>query len=259
MKNMKIFAPLFALSLLLTLFSCNPECTSIEGLRVIPADGNPPGYEVTIQANDLNALRENTKVFFNGNAGVNPRFQEGYGLIVGVPQGAIGVSDLRIVDLDCEHVISGFDIMNEFPAFNAPAPPQIVIPLPPPIFPADISKAWISPQDGDYCLWLGGYQEYFLPDTMIWTNMLNGNSWELSASRSNVWYDFNPVAGLVDTVNNEIHLTIDRTAKGLGTESYVGEFVDISRIDPESANAGKQHMIFLTSEKTGRQLLVFKN
>lgn len=261
---MKGLTPLTLLILTFGLYSCNPECTSIPGLRVVPADGNPPGYDVTILANDLDALRENTDVFFNNEAGVNPRFEEGMGLVVGVPQGATGVSDLRIVDPDCEHTID-FDIMDEFPQFNVPAPPQIVIPVPPPIFPGDITKAWISPQDGDYCLWLGDYQEYFLSpepgDTLFFdTNVLDENSWELSASLDeNAWYHVNPVSGVVDQETNEIRITIDRTSKGLGTEDYVGEFVDIEKIDPETSNAGKEHMILLTSQKTGRQLLVFKN
>jgi hypothetical protein len=265
-KSHQMKNAIYGLGLLLFivgLYSCNPECTSLQGLRVFPSDGNLPGYEIIIQADPLSSLRGGQKVFFN-SIEVNTRFVNDFGLIATVPDGVQGISQLRIIDPDCEQVLD-FDALSDYPGFTIPSPPQIVIPVPPVVFPADITKAWISPQDGDYCLWFGSYQQYFIEtapgDTTFFdTNIIDENSWEFSTSQDpDAWYHVNPVTGIVDTAANEIRITIDRTSKSLGKEEFIGKFVNIADIEPGLAGQGKLHLMWLTSQKTGRQLLVFKS
>lgn len=80
----------------------------------------------------------------------------------------------------------------------------------------------------------------------------------------------NPVSGIVDKENNYISIEIDRRNKNLGTEKFTGVFIDKndpsfnSYLSDSDGNidtsivpeGGFNHIMVLTSEKTGNQLLL---
>ena len=92
----------------------------------------------------------------------------------------------------------------------------------------------------------------------------------------NKLYSLNPIYGYYDTTltPRKIFFTVDRTARGAGTEEYVGEFIDVKAtnynkksfphsinctVDPTFVNDTLRSMLLVTSKKTGRQTLVFQS
>lgn len=84
-------------------------------------------------------------------------------------------------------------------------------------------------------------------------------------------YHCNPVSGIVDKQNNFIHIWIDRTdvnGENLGIEEFTGEFIDIQDAGydelavPECSSGifdpTKLYLMLLTSERSGRQLLLYQ-
>lgn len=85
------------------------------------------------------------------------------------------------------------------------------------------------------------------------------------------FYHCNPVEGIIDKENNFIHFWIDRTdinGQNFGIEEFVGEFINIKDAGYDqqavpSCSSGifdpdKAYLMLVTSQKTGRQLLLFQ-
>lgn len=267
----RTYIMLFALAF--GFYSCNPDCDSVQRLK-LSTDLNPAGYEVLVTANPISSLK-GRRVYF-GKAEVETKFNNDVGLIVTVPEGISGVTDLRVEDPDCVdfismdfNVVEG-DFFQNNTNFIFPPAPEIVIPTIPGVFPPTIENAWLSPVNSDYCLWFGPFQPYhfivngdtlFTDDTFI----VAAGSFELSAcGNTNAYYHNNPFYGIVNYQTGEISITIDRSSKGLGTEEFTGEFIDMQNTaygQPTlevcgSAKEKAGHMIMLTSKTNGRQLLV---
>lgn len=279
---------LVAVSALGLFTQCNPECDtpfSIESASSVIAAGN----EVLLRTSDEKFLDQlnGRKVFVNNrplddSAAI---FYPDFGLVVKMPNDIKGVANLTVEDNDCGRLNVNIDVQDPAffinnPNFISPAPPDIVIPAIPPIFPSDITNSWISPQNADYCLWFGPFERYdFIKDgKIVFSNntfILGDGSFELSTcGNANQIYHNNPFFGIVDYENDYIEITIDRSSKKGKTtllrENFVGKFIDINKTNhawgPSNpcSNGGpsnpqkRVHMIWLVSKQTGRQSLVYK-
>ena len=270
------------------LFSeCNPACDTpftLEANSII----HPIGGEVLLRTSNPTFLDQlNGRAIFINNREVDPAdvaFYPDFGLVVKTPEDVTGSLNLTLEDFDCGVLGIDLQMMQESffvnnPDFIVPTPPDVVIPIIPPIFPADITNAWISPQNPDYCLWFGPYKKYeFEKDGKVLfeysTNVVAAGSFELSAcGNEDAYYHNNPFLGIVDTVENYIEVTIDRTAKGedlgkLKRETFIGRFIDIEETSYSMGPTNpchsttdyeeKVHMIWLISKQTGRQLILYK-
>ncbi len=262
---------LFALAL--GLFSCNPDCDSVQGLR-LSTSLNPAGYEVLITANPPSSLK-GRRIYF-GKSEVETKYEEDMGLIVKVPEGISGLTDLRVEDPDCVDFVSldfnvvGADFFQENTEYVFPPAPEIVIPTIPSVFPPSIENAWLNPVDPDYCLWFGPFQPYHFilnGDTIFTdsTKIVAAGSFELSAcGNTGSFHHNNPFYGIVNYQTGDISITIDRSSKGLGTEDFTGKFIDMQNTNYNQSTltvcGGTQekagHMMMLVSKTNGRQLLV---
>jgi hypothetical protein len=276
----------------LTLFlSCNPECQSLQNVK-ISTSTLPSGHELKITSEPISSLR-GKKVSFGGVEAAT-RFVDNFGLIVKVPAGVSGASQLQIESSDCLEVINydfnvvNMDFFSSVANFSPPITPEIIIPQVPPFFPAFIDQAWLSPDFQNYCLWFG-MNKIINPDSSkTETSLIDPNgSFELSvcSCKDNEVYSTNPISGIVDKVNNNIHIFIDRTSKGGDIEEFTGVFIDKSKSPysnfsttfdcncpitgtppsgfPTFDNApltafNEYNMMLLTSVKTGRQLAVYQ-
>ena len=284
----RILGMALGMSLLVLLSSCNPQCDSPFTV-VVKSPVNAMGSEILLQASNpifTDQLRSRA-VYVNNQplSSENIHFVEGLGLIVRMPSDLEGNVNLEVEDYDCGPL--GIQVAMEDPSFFInnpnyilPSPPDIVIPVAPPSFPPDITNAWISPQNPDYCLWFGPYKEYplikngtlILTDT---TRIVASGSFELSTcGNTDAYYFNNPFFGIVDTINNYIELTIDRSAKEelttLKVEHFTGQFIDIDQsgyaMQPTPTTAcssnpkleKKHDMMCLLSRETGRLTIIFK-
>jgi hypothetical protein len=220
-----------------------------------------------------------------GNTPAEAVFHEDVGLVVTVPADVDGDVELKIEDPDClDFVAVPFTVEDTSYFLNninyvPPTTPFIVIPtvnINPPSF---VDKAWLCPQNPDYCLW---FTMALDPDTLPTKYIDPVNSFEQATcpclrdyNLYGLLYAQNPMYGIVDKENNYIEITIDRTAVGAGFESYYGRFIDAEEeahyrkgynqsvtcsgectFPKNPASIG--HMMLLTSKKTGRQLTVYQ-
>lgn len=218
--------------------------------------------------------------------------QELGGTIVEIPEATNSNLQFLVEDPDCGNLVpigtssrvvdASFFVDNPF--FVTPIPPLVIIPSPPVAPPPAVVNAWFSPNNRDYCIWFNPTFET-LPDgteielpTLIPAGSPNGigpanGSVELAVGCSGTAaedriYHNNPVSGIIDKENNYIRIVIDRTSKNLGTEEFEGQF-----INPDNLPAGtdfniggtcsadgtsKPNIMFLTSLKTGRQMILFR-
>ena len=288
----------------LAAFSCNPDCeTSPSANVVLP----PPPYqadtELAITANPASFLEDREfLISMTGASGLETtplesRFEPRLGAaIVKLPASLANNANFWIDDPDCTGqlipigtpaslVDESFFVDN--PLFITPTPPLIIIPFPPPNVPPAIINAWFSPTNRDYCIWFkpqegpnGEELPNLVPAIADGPNALlegsgpqNGSA-ELSANcsmdaldRLRRPYHANPVAGIVDKEKNFIQIQVDRTAKGLGVEEFVGQFVDPDMLPDATYSLGgscdqpggaKPNIMFLTSQQTGRQLILYR-
>ena len=266
---------------------CNPACDTPYTLEA-HSPVNLAGSEVLLRTSTPSFLDQlnGRSVFINNNE-VSPddlKFYPDFGLVVKTPSRLEGNINLTIEDFDCGTLGINLSMMDEQffdnnPNFIVPSPPDIVIPSIPPIFPQDITNAWISPQNPDYCLWFGPYKtyEFEVNGEVLFeysTNVVASGSFELSAcGNTDSYYHNNPFFGVVDTVENYVEITIDRTAKSnqleqLDRETFVGQFIDLNTTNyamgptnPCHASSDyeqKVHMLWLQSKQTGRQLVLYK-
>lgn len=289
MKKLSIFLASCGVIYAFALFfaACNPQCDPVGNIK-ISSNNNPVGYEVLIQATPASILQDKTIAF--GNVVVPDslkRFVPDVGLIVKVPQGVSGNTQLKIEDPDCSDVVAldftvnSVGFYNKNPNFIAPILPDIIIPTFVNFYPASINRAWVSPMNTDYCLWFGvdtiKKANPVTRDT-ITTYSLFGGSFEKSscgglANDPNKIYATNLIYGYYDATATprKLYFFVDRTKKGLGIEEYIGEFIDIKATNynktgfPAIGNCGKPvadvkgDMLLITSRTTGRQTVVYNS
>ena len=274
------FARLFA--------ACNPQCDPF-GKIEISSNNNPAGYQILIRATPASILQGKTISF--GNTVVTDSFKRyvpDVGLIVTVPQGISGSTQLKIEDPDCSDVVAldftvnsvGFYSKNG--NFVAPILPDIIIPSFVNFYPLSINNAWVSPVNTDYCLWFKVDTVQVVnkatKDTIITYPLSAGNSFEKSscggiANDPNKIYATNLIYGYYDATSKprKLNFFVDRTKKGLGVEEYIGEFIDIKATNynrtgfPAIGNCGRPianvvgDMLLVTSRTTGRQTVVYNS
>ncbi len=296
---MKTLSFTAALALVLTLahISCNPDCESLQGVK-LSTDKTLEGYEVSIDATPRDALKDK-KVFF-GKTPAETRYHESIGLIVKVPSGISPNTELRIEDPDCSDVFAfpfqvvTQDYFSTIDNFVPPLPPEVVIPYVPIVFPPSVDNAWLSPDNPGYCLWFTMYRDIKPNGDTVITNLIDpNNSFEQATCcclrGSNLPYAQNRMGGIIDVKNNRIEVYIDRTERGGDIEEFSGYFIDRDQIPQYADNTGllscpdggatdpncaggnncvgqtnvspppvKNHMMLLNSLKTGRQLVAYQ-
>jgi hypothetical protein len=289
----KITLTLAIFSLFL-IFSCNPDCQSLQGVKVSTTT-LPSGYELTVTANPNNSLKGKRVTF--GGVEATTRFVDNYGLIVRVPQGISGGTQMQIEGSDCldlynyDFNVVNTDFFSSLANFSPPITPEIVIPEIPPFFPTFIDNAWLSPDFQNYCIWFTMMKTKKIvgQDTTIQeTSVINpAGSFELSicCCKDDEIYASNPISGIIDKANNTAHIFIDRTSKGGDIEEFTGVFTDRSKsqyrdftptfdcncsngcagstnpvsVIPDKLPAFNEvNMLLFTSKKTGRQLAVYQ-
>ncbi len=273
--------PLVLFCLFICFADCNPECSS-SGNMTISTDFNPAGYEFLIKATPLSSLK-NKRVFFN-KIQAETRFWDTVGLICKVPTNiSIGKTTLRVEDDDCVETfnfdVANNDVFKKNPNYIFPQTPEIVIPtFISSGFPASINNAWLSPENIDYCIWFtmrkdstrnpnGSYNVFdiqSIDENKSFEQCTKCNS--CSSIDQSPLYKKNTMQGFYDTTNRVIHYWIQRAN---GIEEFEGRFIDDSKTKYASRNfiypcatkdsTRKSHMILLTSKKTGRQTVIFKN
>jgi len=213
------------------------------------------------------------------------------GLIVEIPEEIAMVStpNIYVDDPDCSSnvllvdplQIRSQDFFFSSDAFVVPPMPIIIIPVPAVTPPVSVTNAWITPYDRTYCIWfvpekdangkeLVQLTEFDLEKDDPADNQ-NAGSREFvvcgtQEAHSNA--NINPVSGVIDKEANFIHIQIDRTAKGLGIESFTGSFIQPTSIPDteEWRNGGgcapnldrKEDFMLLTSQSSGQQLMMVK-
>ncbi len=290
-------------SIVLVSLACNPECESFPANNVIVPQGPyQAGTELMIASNPSNFLEGRKILMSTGSPSsevieLRSSFEETLGAaIVRIPEEVSNNATFLIDDPDCSGqfipIGSTTNIVDETffvdnPFFITPTPPLIIIPTIPPSPPPLVVDAWFSPNNRDYCIWFrpdldefGNEKSNLIPAIAVSpTEITNGppnGSAELSANctpmtspSTDRLYHANPVSGFIDKENNFIKIQIDRTAKGLGVEEFVGQFVDPAQLpdpdyrmggicSPDVAKSSQPNIMFLTSQQTGRQLILFR-
>lgn len=287
--TVKNLLPLLGL-IALSLFSCNPDCDSLIGLRPV-SDIALDGGEFMLTASPISSL-ENRKVFIN-DIPCPTRFIKDEGLVVSFPDGHSfeGTADVRVEDPDCLDFISlDLDVVdNTFflnnPDYIFPVIPEIIIPTIPQDFPPSIENAWLHPENLDYCIWFTLLKDVSINsmgDTITNCRRVfdSSNSFEQSTCYKNspdhnMYYKLNPLSGYIDE-NNNIIMTIHRPT---GEEEFHGRMVHLDEVPekyrqwsfivppdcspglpPDSSGPieGRNHMMILTSLKNGKQMLIYQ-
>lgn len=218
---------------------------------------------------------------------------EARGRIATIPRDIVGDKDLFIKDEQCGgfvplksvRVADQSFIENNLSLFASPGAQSIYIPIPPSNVATNIANTWFSPINRDYCIWFvpeldeteeGCFRE--LPtlrpgNRAIGPSKRESGSWETrpgcAEDPNSFLYDANPLTGgVIDTLTGYVSFVIDRTSKGLGTERYEGSLVDPSTMPEEFLIVGAckpkpeepraKTMMVVTSEKTGRQLIMYR-
>jgi hypothetical protein len=271
---------LLALILSVALFSCNPDCDSVFGLRITTA-ATEAGNEVLITAQPPSSL-QGRRVFIE-NKEVETRFADNMGLVVAVPEGLSGAVDVRVEDPDCADFVSlNLDVQDASffqnnPQFVFPTIPEIIIPTVQAPFPPSIENAWLNVENIDYCIWI-----------VLLTDSLTGDcirvlDSELSFEQSTCYkdnpnksllYKQNHISGYLDLDGN-IFMTIHRPG---GDENLTGRLVSLDDVPdkykewsfnaPADCDPGlppgaapvpeRNHMMLLTSKSNGNQLLIYQ-
>ncbi len=242
MKNIRrLLAPLLFAALFFT--ACKDKCDSADfGISSLQPAANPAGYEVFIGATGVTA---NTKVRFDAVDAASVKTAEG-GLIVKVPTGISGTVSLSIEEGNCNDSRS-FDVLGSYPG-NAPASPTvIVIPQAPGSLPTGISNSWVNVFDADHQVSL--QDNDFPADGIFDDGFFESHFGGLS------YFNNNPVSGNYNIQANNIFVVIDRSAKSGGfKDTLTGQFIPNLSATPQA-----KFTILLTSKRTGRQLVLFRD
>ncbi len=256
---------------------CNPACAPLLGLEVLPAVG-ASGTEVVIKATPLESLvDQDLEISFNSKPVIKKKFHPQLGLIVTIPEGVEGQTDLVISNPDCVERLK-FNAVNasffeKNRSFIPPSIPQIFIPITPlPPFPPSLENAWLCPENTDYCIWLKFLKD---PKGKCTSSLDPTQSFEQSTCNgmnTTLLYNKNPIFGVVDKDKNLVHFWIDRTKSlngDLGTEEFIGSFININDTPYKpfvqlacSPAAGwkkeRNHMILATSKSTNKQVVIYQ-
>lgn len=285
------------------LTSCNPDCNTSSNGNISIDSGSAllAGREnqILLRSIPANFLR-GREVFIDNPLPSAPPLQVDAafepmldGLIVTIPEDAAMVStpNVYVDDPDCSSnllAVNPLQIRSEEffftnDAFIVPPVPLIIIPAPAVTPPINVTNAWLTPYDRDYCIWFVPLLEngeetkqlqVFDPETedVFGAPGLTGSREfiapcagdEVIKTRDN--QHGNPVSGVIDKEDNFIQIQIDRTRKGLGIETFTGIFIEPVNVpvDPEwrvtgpCGNRGEEKGAFmlLTSQSTGQQLLL---
>ena len=277
MKKFYLCVPILLMVICFT--NCNPDCQSVNGLA-ISTPGNPVGYQVLLTANPLSSLK-GRRVFFGKTEANKVEYKEDVGLLVTVPQGVSGKTDLRVEDPDCADFVSlDFNVFDKDyflknPDYIFPIVPEIIIPSGIAPFPPSIDRMWnsVSATQSDYFIWFISLKDTIrradnsIEKIVSRITLDDKNSSERSKCNDPKIGTPNPVYGIYDSVNRYLHFWIDRTKKGAGIEEFTGEFIDMKNTnynttsfkfpcDNNTVFTKKGYMLLITSVKTGRQLVL---
>ncbi len=270
----KYFLAMLGLSLLF-FSNCNPKCESLVGVDITPKTCEE-GTQIRITAQPLESLA-GRQVFFGDKLGENIHFVANEGLIVTVPAGATGLSELKVEDPDCGDftpvgikIVGNGALFNQ-PGFVFPSSPEIFFPSTPTSYPPSIDNAWLTAYNGAYCIWLNANKEYVTDpvtgtiDTIHKTSLNAGGSFELSACNNffgqnhETFFNFNSISGIVDKQSNYVFLRIDRS-KQLGVsperrfENFEGQFVN-----PKDPSVAKYNMPSKYIDCAGKEVAWFRD
>lgn len=300
---------LVVIAVLWVLPSCNPDCESASRANISMTPTTLlPESEFLLQSNPPDFLRDR-EILIDDPADngelipIEAEFNDQLnGVIAALPRQADANTPIYVEDPDCSGSFiyvndlqirpEGFFFSSDL--FLVPPIPIVIVPAPVPPPPLNITNAWISPYDREYCIW-------FVPKI----DTVDGEVIELPELRPHVDGEFgptvdgtilqgsrefvvpcdpdnprtvadplvniNPVSGIIDKKNNFISITIDRTAKGLKAEHFSGVFIDPDdgRVPVEldwrnrgpcatDATSEADLFMLLTSSETGQQLLMVK-
>lgn len=234
---------LFVTAFIVIFFSwtaCKDKCGGDFGIQSIQPAANPVGYEIFIACKGVTA---NTKVRFDAVDAASVKAAEG-GLIAKVPAGISGTVSLSIEEGECSDS-KPFDVLGAYPGNVPPSPTVIVVPQNPTNIPSFINNEWQNIIDENHRLSLQD----------------SGNPYGVLANFSNEIHDSipllndNPISGHYDTLSNVIFLVIDRSAKAGGyKDTLTGSFIANLPLQPNAFST-----ILLTSKRTGRQLVIYRN
>lgn len=240
MKNIRrLLVPLLFAALFFT--SCKDKCGSDDfGIESLQPAANPAGYEVFIKASGVTS---STKVYFDEVEAASTKTAEG-GLIVKVPAGVAGTVSLSIEEGDCSDSRS-FDVLGSYPGNVPPSPTSIIIPQAPGSLPGSISNAWENIFDSNHKIVLGDFVDP--------TGVFDG-SFENYITSDNEFLTNNPISGNYDIQDNTVFIVIDRTDKPGGyKDTLTGQLIPNLPDNPDAEST-----MLLTSNRTGRQLVIFK-
>jgi hypothetical protein len=295
MKHQALFYLLALASLLL--YTCNPECTTY---TVVEATVEPelrfPGEEILVKTNPSDFLK-NRELFMENSADNSAgvlQIASDFDLQLGGRIATLdtnltntGIQQLYVQDDDCGGLISleSLNVVDEtFSNFNpslfvTPSPSIIIIPPPISPNPTNIVNTWFSPEDHNYCIWFVPQMDTtFIGSSIIdciaeGIDLVPGNiaeesgSRELSCEGTGIGHN-NPVTGFIDKTSGQVSFTINREAKGLGVEKFVGRLVEPNSLPPDyvtnggfcEENPSSQPIIMMVvkSELTGRTLVLYR-
>lgn len=228
---------LLAFSACLSLFfSCKDKCDGNKSIEGVAPDTNPPGYEVIIQTN---GFTEAAQVRFGSQEAEVRAGAENGELIARVPGGLAGNVQITVEEGDCLVRFDDFNVSGSLPTDLQASLKDIVLPLPPATYPSNFTNAWFNAADLTFT---SGIQ--FDDDGTGTVAYPATREFDFDGQ----FFDDNPVNGTVNISTNEIHISIDRRAKGGTLEEFDGQFV----VPPANA----QHAMLLVSRQSGRQLLL---
>ncbi|MCB0654695.1 MAG: hypothetical protein KDC57_01100 [Saprospiraceae bacterium] len=290
-----VYTLIFGILILFLNTGCEPECT--ERTYSLDSPYKEPNQELRISV-DPGSLAGSLDIIFSqdGNEFRTKAFLDEGNLEyrTNVPDIFNGLVHILVDDSDCGYITlsNGVEVQDySFFARNVnfliPAPLTFIVPtiqVPPPVI---ASNGWVSYDNIDYCIWFAFYDTLGkeIPmgnDSMKFeSKYINPNiAQELHTGlfisemgvtdkckpSGNPLIHRNPVSGILDKKNNVISILIDRTSKGLGIEHLTGKFIDPNTlgIDQQSRHCvydgskSKSYAMLLTSETTGRQLVLFQ-
>lgn len=293
----------FIILSVITFLSCNPDCnTSSNGnISIDSAPAILAGREnqILLRSIPANFLRGRSVFIDNPIAGppallqVESEFQPMLdGLVVTIPEdlAMISTPNIYVDDPDCSSNVLVVDPLlvrsEEFfytsDAFVVPPIPLVIVPAPAVTPPVAVTNAWITPYDRAYCLWFVPFKDAQgneMKQLKVYDLEAKDHhpGSEASGSREFVVCGtepvrtithINPVSGVIDKEANFIEITIDRSHKGAGTETFTGMFVEPVSVpdSDEWRNGGgcapnmvrRENFMLLTSTRTGQQILLIK-
>jgi hypothetical protein len=165
--------------------------------------------------------------------------------------------------------------------FVIPSPSIIIIPPPPIPAPTNIVNTWFSPDDPSYCIWfepqvdtlldINGLDSCTIEKTILKPgNIIEGTGTrELRCGGTEANNDHNnPITGLINHATGQVSYTVNREAKGLGVERFVGQLVEPDNL-PEAYQIGGRcfanpdakpsTMMVVKSELTGKILVLYRH